>query len=129
MEGLAAMTLLHLSGNTQTVCLPPTLRAVADNDLDRLGLSDCTEEGAAPALEGLGVSLTGDTFSVSWSAASGAALYKVLYRTGGAVIDPVSAATTTAGSLTFSPEGGPGYGTVYEFIVRCCSGRVRRDSC
>ena len=33
---------LHLSGNSFTGCIPAGLRDVADNDMDRLGLPDCS---------------------------------------------------------------------------------------
>ena len=36
---------LHLSGNSLSGCIPSGLRDVANNDLDRLGLADCTSPG------------------------------------------------------------------------------------
>ena len=68
-----------------------------------------------PAPEGLGVSLAGDTFTISWSAVTGADEYRVGYRTGGAEGEWTNLDATTGTSQTFSPEGGPPCGTAYEF--------------
>ena len=39
---LTNLTVLYLSGNQLTGCVPPSLRDVADNDFDELGLTFCT---------------------------------------------------------------------------------------
>ena len=44
LSGLARLTLLRLAGNQLTGCVPPSLRDIANNDMDDLGLSDCSEE-------------------------------------------------------------------------------------
>ena len=41
---LANLTLLYLSGNRLTGCVPAGLRDVADNDFARLGLAFCTSQ-------------------------------------------------------------------------------------
>ena len=75
-------------------------------------------EDPSPAPQGLGVTLTGDAFSISWSAVSGAALYEVQQRIAGSGEDWAGVATTTATVLPYSPAGGPECGTTYEFRVR-----------
>ena len=108
---------LLLHGNSLEGCIPPALRRVADSDLADLGLSDCAEEGPAPAPEDLSVSVTVDAFTVAWSAVAGAAHYEVQYRAGSSG-EWDSVGTTTSAVLTYSPEGGPVCGTEYGFRVR-----------
>ena len=118
LGGLTNLESLQLARNSLEGCIPPALRSVAENDLARLGLSDCAEDGPAPAPDDLSVSVTVDAFSVTWSAVTGAALYELQYRVGAAG-EWESVGTTTASVLTFSPAGsGPVCGTSYEVRVR-----------
>ncbi len=75
-------------------------------------------EGVPSAPEDLAVSLSDDTFSISWSAVTGADQYRVGYRTGGAEGTWTNLDATTSTSQTFSPEGGPACGTTYDFRVQ-----------
>ena len=118
LGGLSELEIVHLSTNQLVGCVPPALRSVEDHDMDNLGLSDCAEDGPAPAPEGLSVSLTDDTFSLSWSEVTGASEYEVQYRTGGSEDEWNSVEITTATVLAFTPEDGAVCGTTYEFRVR-----------
>ena len=71
-----------------------------------------------PAPQGLGVSLANGTFTISWSAVTGADQYRVGYRTGGSEGEWTNLAPTTGTSQTYSPEGGVACGTTYEFRVQ-----------
>ena len=73
---------------------------------------------ALPAPEGVTVSLSGGTFTISWSAVTGAADYRAQYRTGGSEAEWKDLAVTTGTSQTFSPEGGVACGATYEFRVQ-----------
>ena len=73
---------------------------------------------AVPALDDVSVSLSGGTFTVSWSAVTGAADYRAQYRTGGSEAEWTDLDATTGTSQTFSPEGGVACGTTYEFRVQ-----------
>ena len=74
-------------------------------------------EDIAPAPSGVGASLTGGEFTVSWDVVEGASHYEAQYRD-----DPSGdwevIGTTTATSTAFSPDGGPACGTTYRFRVR-----------
>ena len=118
LGGLSELEIVHLSTNQLVGCVAPALRSVEDHDMDNLGLSDCAEDGPAPAPEGLSVSLTDDTFSLSWSEVTGASEYEVQYRTGGSEDEWNSVEITTATVLAFTPEDGAVCGTTYEFRVR-----------
>jgi len=72
----------------------------------------------APAPQDLSVSLADDTFTISWSAVTGADQYRVGYRTGGSEAEWTDLDTTTGTSQAFSPEGGPSCGTTYELRVQ-----------
>ena len=117
LGGLTNLLNLHLDRNALVGCVPPTLRSVDNNDLSDLGLSDCTEEGPAPAPEELSVSVTVDEFTVTWNAVTGVSRYEVEYRVGAAG-EWESVGTATTAVLTYSPEGGPVCGTSYGFRVR-----------
>ena len=73
---------------------------------------------ALPAPEDVSVSLSGGTYTVSWSAVTGAADYRAQYRTGGSEAEWTDLDATTGTSQTFSPEGGVACSTTYEFRVQ-----------
>jgi len=75
-------------------------------------------EGTPSAPDGLSVSLSGDTFTISWSAVTGAGQYRAQHRTGGSAGTWTSLDATTGTSRTFSPDGGPSCGTTYDFRVQ-----------
>ena len=118
LGGLSGLRTLHLSSNQLEGCVPPALRSIGDNDLSGLGLSDCSEEGPAPAPSGLRVTVADDTFSITWSAVTGADRYEVSYRAAGTEDEWESVGTSTSTALTYSPGEGPACGTEYEFTVR-----------
>ncbi len=64
------------------------------------------------------MSLSEGTFTVSWSAVTGAAEYRVQHRTGGSDGEGTYLDTTTGTSQAFSPESGVACGTTYEFRVQ-----------
>ena len=103
---------LQLKGNQLSGCIPPALRSVAKNDLNQIGLLNC-----APAPQGLSVSLSDGTFSITWNAVTGASQFEVQYRTDSEE-DWVSLPATAGTSSTFSPDGGPACGKTFEFQVR-----------
>ena len=118
LGNLSNLLILKLSGNSLEGCVQPSLRSVRSNDFASLGLPYCIEEGPVPAPQGLSVSLADDSFSITWSALTGAGEYEAEYRISGSGEDWASVETTTATVVTFSPEGGPACGTTYEFRVR-----------
>ena len=71
-----------------------------------------------PAPEDLSVSLSGGTYTISWSAVTGATYYRAQYRTGGSEAEWTDLDATTGTSQTFSPEGGVACSTTYEFRVQ-----------
>ena len=75
-------------------------------------------EGVPPSPEDLSVSLSSGTFTISWSAVTGAGQYRVQHRTGGSAGTWTSLTATTGTSQTFSPAGGPSCGTTYDFRVQ-----------
>ena len=81
-------------------------------------VSVTTRAAAAPAPEGLSVSLAEGAFSMTWTAVSGADSYGVQYRTGGDGEEWTDLEAVEGSSASFSPEGGPVCGTTYEFRVR-----------
>ena len=115
---LSALSTMQLSVNRLEGCVPPALRCVARNDIGNLGLSDCTEEGPAPAPGGLSATLAAGTFTVTWSAVTGAEEYEVQHRITGSDDDWASLPAVTGTSTTYTPAGGPVCGTAYEFRVR-----------
>ncbi len=86
------------------------------DDGDKLMLR--IQKATPPAPKGLGASLANGSFTISWSAVTGADQYRVGYRTGGSEGDWTNLASTTGTSQAFSPEGGPACGTTYEFRVQ-----------
>ena len=73
---------------------------------------------ALSAPEDVSVSLSGGTYTISWSAVTGAADYRAQYRTGGSEAEWTDLDATTGTSQTFSPEGGVACSTTYEFRVQ-----------
>ena len=71
-----------------------------------------------PLPQGLSVSLANSSFTISWSAVTGADQYRVGYRTGGTEGEWTDLEATTGTSQTLSPEGGAACGTTYEFRVQ-----------
>ncbi len=118
LGNLASLQTLRLSGNSFTGCIPMALMSVATNDLNSLGLPECVEGGPVPAPEGVSVTLSAGTFTVSWNAVAGAARYEAQQRIGTTGDNWESVGTTTAATLTFTPSGGPACGTTYQFRVR-----------
>ena len=127
LASLPKLQALNLSENDLTGCVPPALRSVEDNDLDDLGLTDCTEEGPAPAPEGLSVSLTDVTFTFTRTSAAGAARYEIRYRVGGSDEEWESVAISEGTSATFVPDGGPR--VRYDVRIQREVLRGRRDVC
>ena len=120
LGSLPDLVTLYLRTNRFEGCIRPALRAIRSNDLGDLGLPDCTEDGRAPAPQGLRVSLAGSAFSLGWTGVSGADRYDVQHRQHrpGGPGDWRGVATTTSASATYSLAGGTSCGTTYEFRVR-----------
>ena len=118
LVNLSNLSTLELKGNSLEGCVPPSLHRVGINDLASLGLSDCTESGRVPAPSGLSATLADGTFTITWSAVTGAARYEAQHRVEGADDDWASLPVTDGTSSTFSPEDGPICGSSYEFRVR-----------
>ena len=119
LGNLPALDTLRLSGNRLEGCLRPALRRVTTNDLGELGLPYCTEDGRVPSPTGLVVSLSGGTFSISWTAVRDAARYEAQYRIAGdddywLWMADISQDT----AVNYSPEDGTVCGSTYEFRVR-----------
>ena len=83
----------------------------------QIAVTDVPED-APPAPGGLSVSLTDDTFGVTWTAVTGASFYEVQQQVSGSGAGWALFATTTGVSATYSPAGGAECGTTYEFRVR-----------
>ena len=115
LDDLISLAELKLADNQLTGCIPLVLRQLSDHDLDNLGLAYCGDPPPVP--EGLSVSVSGATFSFTWTAVTAADQYEVQYRTG-AGADWVSLPAVTAASTTFSPADGLTCGTAYDFRVR-----------
>ena len=75
-------------------------------------------EDAHPAPEGLDVSLSGGTFTVTWTAMTGAARYQVQQMIEGSGEDWTDVEVTTGTSADYTPEGAPACGSTYRFQVR-----------
>ena len=118
LVNLSNLSTLELKGNALEGCVPPSLHRVGINDLASLGLSDCTESGRVPAPSGLSATLADGTFTITWSAVTGAARYEAQHRVEGADDDWASLPVTDGTRSTFSPEDGPICGSSYEFRVR-----------
>ena len=118
LGGLSNLEVLRLSGNSFTGCIPMALISVATNDLSSLGLPECVEGGPVPAPEGVSVTLSAGTFTITWSAVAGSARYEAQQRIGTTGDNWVSVGATTVATLSFTPSGGPECGTTYQFRVR-----------
>ena len=86
------------------------------DDGDKLMLR--IRKAAPPAPQGLGVTLANGSFTITWSAVTGADQYRVGHRTGGSEGEWTDLDATTGTSQAFSPEGGVACGTTYEFRVQ-----------
>ena len=75
-------------------------------------------EDLPPAPQRPGVTLTDETFGITWGTVEGAADYEVQQRVSGSGDDWALVATTAGLSATYSPSGGVECGTTYEFRVR-----------
>ena len=118
LVNLSNLSRLELKGNSLEGCVPPSLHRVGINDLASLGLSDCAESGRVPAPSVLSATLADGTFTITWSAVTGAARYEAQHRVEGADDDWASLPVTDGTRSTFSPEDGPICGSSYEFRVR-----------
>ena len=118
LVNLSNLSTLDLKGNSLEGCVPPSLHRVGINDLASLGLSDCTESGRVPVPSGLSATLADGTFTITWSAVTGAARYEAQHRIEGSDDDWASLPATDGTSSTYSPEDGPICGSSYEFRVR-----------
>ena len=118
LVNLSNLSTLELKGNSLEGCVPPSLHRVGINDLASLGLSDCAESGRVPAPSVLSATLADGTFTITWSAVTGAPRYEAQHRVEGADDDWASLPVTDGTRSTFSPEDGPICGSSYEFRVR-----------
>ena len=104
----------------------PSYTLVVEARDDREGFATTTveievtdvAEDAPPAPTGLGVSLAGGTFTVTWGAVTGTANYELQQQVSGSGDGWAVVATTAGLTQTYSPTGGPACGTTYEFRVR-----------
>ncbi len=115
---LSELEILHLSGNDFEGCIRPSLRTIAVNDLGRLGLSDCEEEGRVPAPGGLSATQSEGVFTITWNEVTGASKYETHHRVGGSDEEWASLNETEGTSATYGPIDGASCGTTYEFRVR-----------
>ena len=99
-------------------CLPPAIRNVRYHDLSEVSLLDCSQEGGVPAPTDVSTSLADNTFTITWSAVTGAANYEVQHMVADSGVDWAVVGTTTSTSSTYSPTDGPVCGSTYEFRVR-----------
>ena len=119
LEDLSNLERLGLDNNELTGCIPPELRDVPENDLGRLGLSDCVVPGPVSIPT---VGAGDESLDVSWTASSedgGSPVtrYKVRYKRS-ADTSWTDGGTVTATDTTIS---GLVNGTPYEVQVRACS--------
>ena len=112
------LSTLYLSDNVFEGCIRPSLRLVRVNDIDELGLSDCTESGRVPTPTGVSATLADGAFTITWSAVSDAASYQVQHRVMDSGEEWAGLPAATGTSTTYTPDGGPACGTTYEFRVR-----------
>ena len=118
---LSRLSFLTLSGNSLEGCIRPSLRRVRDNDLARLGLAYCTQDGRVPSPGGLNATLSDGTFTITWGAVTGAAKYEVQHTTDGADAEPVTWTTlpeTTTVAAAYTPPAGVTCGTTHRVTVR-----------
>ena len=118
MGNLTGLSIIHVSGNDLEGCVPPALESVATNDFSTLGLSFCTQSGSVSTPTDLAVTLTGETFTISWTAVTEAEEYGVEYRIKDSGDEWTRLPTTEEVSMDYSPEGGPVCESAYEFRVR-----------
>ena len=118
LGNLTGLSIIHVSGNELEGCVPPALENVANNDFPTLGLSFCTESGSVSTPTDLTVTLSGETFTISWTAVTEADKYGVEYRIEDSGDEWTRLPTTEEVSIDHSPEGGPVCESTYEFRVR-----------
>ena len=80
LGNLTGLSIIHMSGNELEGYVPPALEDVTNNDFSTLGLAFCTESGPVSTPTVLAVTLTGETFTISWTAVTEAYKYGVEYR-------------------------------------------------
>ena len=88
-----------------------------DTAMVNITVTDVPED-PPPAPEGLEVSLSDGTFTITWTPVSGADRYEVSHRVTGSEDDWASLAPASKTSATYTPDGGPTCGTTYKFRVR-----------
>ena len=118
---LSNLGFLTLSGNSLEGCIRPSLRRVRENDLGRLGLAYCTQDGRVPSPGGLNATLSDGTFTITWGAVTGASKYEVQHTTDGADAEPVTWTTlpeTTTVAAAYTPPAGVTCGTTHRVTVR-----------
>ena len=118
LGNLTGLSIIHVSGNELEGCVPPALENVANNDFPTLGLSFCTESGSVSTPTDLTVTLSGETFTISWTVVTEADKYGVEYRIEDSGDEWMGLPTTEEVSIDHSPEGGPVCESTYEFRVR-----------
>ena len=116
--GTLSLTLYACSttGGTVAATLIKGSRTVDSLAVDVAVVEPPEDPPTAP--QNLGVTLSDDSFSLSWDALTGAANYEPQYRTGDSDDDWIELPTVTDTSATFSPTDGPACGTAYTFRVR-----------
>ena len=115
---LSDLLRLALSDNRLEGCIRPSLRNISSHDLDELGLPDCTQDGRVPTPGGLAVTLSSGTFTITWSAVTGAAEYEAQHQVSGSSDGWTGLPATSGTSATYSPTSDPSCGTTYEFRLR-----------
>ena len=91
-----------------------------DTAMVTIAVTDVAED-APPAPSGVGATLAGGTFTVSWTALDGAAKYEAQHTTDAAdaaAVTWTALPETTGVSATYAPDGGPLCSTIYRFRVR-----------
>ena len=71
-----------------------------------------------PTPSGVGVTLSEETFTVTWNSVTGASHYDVEHQVDGSAEEWTSVGTTTTTTLSHVPDGGVACGSSYGFRVR-----------
>ena len=110
------LEVVYLGGNSLQGCMPGTLGDARVNDFHRLNLPACAmERPAAPS--GLAASLSGGTFTLTWTGVAGAGAYEAQHRAPGQS-SWTALPTVMSTSATYTPEEAPPCDTTYGFRVR-----------